>query len=65
MVETGLGKQECKSIYSCLYIFIVLLKGLQVGGEVTLKIKWTKLLPHLLYSTCNEWIGELLGAYYW
>lgn len=64
MVETGSGKQECKSIYSSLYIFIVFLKGLQVGGEVTLKIKWTRLLPHSLYSTCNEWIGELLGAYY-
>lgn len=37
MVETESGKQECKSIYSSFYIFILLM-GFQVEDEVKMKI---------------------------
>lgn len=66
--DTGSGKQEYKSMYSILYMFLVILTGFSEEGNVKMKIKRTKLLPHLLPSCyippCNEWIGELLGAYY-
>ena len=57
MEEMESRKQACENIYSSLYIFIVLMV-LQVRGE-----NENKMLPHL-YPTCNKWVGELLGTYY-
>lgn len=49
-------------MYSILYIFIVILMGFQEAGEIKMKTKWTKLLPHncLLIIPQLQWVNRII-----